>query len=94
MPRDGRFRCLLPKVWALELAYSPHSMGRATYLRVRSSQHPDQVNKYFIMQQGVPKSLSNPASTGLALSSEEVVGTNILVKVTTTHRLLNQHGRT
>lgn len=75
--------------------YCCTSMGRATHLRGRSNQHPDQVNKYLIPITGSVKGYLKPCLTWTeAPPSEEMAGINVLVKVPTTPRPFSQQGRT
>lgn len=61
-------------LWCRHPAYT--SMGRAKHLRVRSSQHPDQVNKYLLRVTGSVR-ISQPCLTWTeAPPSEEMAGIN------------------
>jgi len=70
-------------------------MGKAKHLRVRSTQHPDQGNKYPIhITRSVKGYLKPCLSWTEAPPREEMAGINVLVKVPATPRPFSPQDRT
>lgn len=70
------------------------SPGKAKHLRVRSSQHPEQLNKYLIQVTRSVKGYLKPClNCSKAPPIEDMAVINVLEKVPTTPRPLSQQGR-